>query len=96
MNLDGDPRSSYVVAGQNSSAAPGEWRTEIRRLAYDTDAAIREYDNGMRDACPEFVEAFTRQVRTGRQYFGPWVRLTAGLPDDELLPSLRRFLAENP
>ncbi len=96
MNLDGDPRSSYVVAEQNSSDAPDEWRTEIRRLVYDTDAAVREYDNGMRDACPEFVEAFTRQVRTGRQYFGPWVRLTAGLRDDDLFPSLRRFLAENP
>jgi predicted phosphodiesterase len=96
MNLDGDPRASYVVAEQDTTGTDGTWRVEIRRLAYDTAAAVREYDNGLRDVAPEHVAAFSRQILTGRHYFGPWVRLSQHLPDDELRPSLRRYLEENP
>ena len=96
MNLDGDPRAAYAIAEHDPTGDPFTWNVTLRRLAYDVDAAIREYDDGMRDACPEYVEAFSRQVRTGNHYFGPWVRLTQRLPDDELLPSLRAYLDEHP
>jgi len=96
MNLDGDPRTSYVVAFKDRAGPPGAWQIEIRRLAYDTAAAVREYDNGLRDVAPEHVEAFSRQILTGHHYFGPWVRLSSNLPDDELRPSLRRYLEEHP
>ena len=96
MNLDGDPRAAYAIAEHDPGGAPFTWHTTLRRVAYDTAGAVREYDDGMRDACPEYVEAFSRQVRTGNHYFGPWVRLTQHLPDDALLPSLREYLAEHP
>ena len=96
MNLDGDPRAAYVIAEYDPTGHPFTWNVTLRRLSYDVEAAIREYDDGMRDACPEYVEAFSRQVRTGSHYFGPWVRQSQHLPEDELLPSLRRYLAEHP
>jgi len=96
MNLDGDPRTSYVVASKDDSHPPGTWHIDIRRLPYDTAAAVREYDNGLRDLAPEHVEAFSRQILTGHHYFGPWVRLSQHLPDDEIRPSLRHYLAEHP
>ena len=96
MNLDGDPRSAYAIAEHHPTAAPLTWSVTLRRLTYDVDAALREYDAGMRDACPEYVEAFSRQVRTGNHYFGPWVRQSAELPEDELLPSLRAYLDAHP
>ncbi|CAA9281983.1 MAG: hypothetical protein AVDCRST_MAG77-3923 [uncultured Chloroflexi bacterium] len=96
FNLDGDPRVSYALATPGPSGNPGDWQVEIRRVAYDVEAGVREFDNGYRDACGEYAEVFSRQLRTGRHYFGPWVRASGGLPEDEVLPSLRRFLAENP
>jgi diadenosine tetraphosphatase ApaH/serine/threonine PP2A family protein phosphatase len=96
MNLDGDPRAAYAIAEHDPTGSPFAWHVTLRRVAYDTAAALREYDDGMRDACPEYVEAFSRQVRTGNHYFGPWVRLSQHLPDEALLPSLREYLEEHP
>jgi predicted phosphodiesterase len=96
MNLDGDPRASYAIAEKDPTDPAGAWRVTLRRLVYDTSAAVAEYDNGLRDVAPEHVEAFSRQILTGRHYFGPWVRQSHDLADDELRPSLRRFLDENP
>ena len=96
MNLDDDPRTSYVIASTDVSDPPGAWHVEIRRLPYDTAAAVREYDNGLRELAPEHVEAFSRQILTGHHYFGPWVRLSQHLPDDQLRPSLRHYLEEHP
>jgi diadenosine tetraphosphatase ApaH/serine/threonine PP2A family protein phosphatase len=96
FNLDGDVCASYALVESGASGEPGDWRVELRRVAYDVQAAVAAYDNGLRDACPEVVELFVRQLRTARAYFGPWLRSAAGLPDEELVPSMRRFLAENP
>ena len=96
MNLDGDPRAAFAIAEHDPAGSPFSWNVTLRRLIYDVDAALREYDAGMRDACPEYVEAFSRQVRTGNHYFGPWVRQSQHLPEHELLPSLRTYLAEHP
>ena len=96
MNLDGDPRASYAIAETSSGDPDGAWRITLRRLAYNTQAAVREYDNGLRDVAPEHVEAFSRQILTGGHYFGPWVRLSADFPDDALRASLRQYLDEHP
>ncbi|HET7768072.1 MAG TPA: metallophosphoesterase family protein [Chloroflexota bacterium] len=96
MNLDGDPRAAYAIAEHDLAGDPFSWNVTLRRIAYDVDAALREYDDGMRDACPEYVESFSRQVRTGNHYFGPWVRLSQHLPDDALLASLRQYLDDHP
>ena len=96
MSLDDDPRAAYAVAEHDSGDPPGAWRVTLRRLAYDTAAAVREYDDGLRDVAPEHAECFSRQILTGHHYFGPWVRLSANLPDDQLRASLRRYLDEHP
>ena len=96
MNLDGDPRAAYAIADCDPAASPFGWNVTLRRVAYDVEAAVREYDDGMRETCPEYVEAFSRQVRSGNHYFGPWVRQSQHLSEDELLPSLRQFLDEHP
>ena len=96
FNLDGDVRAAYILAEPDPSGRPGAWRVEPRRVPYDVEAAVTAYDNGLREACPELVELLARQLPTGRAYFGPWLRTAAGLPEQEVLPSIRRFLAEHP
>ena len=96
FNLDRDVRAAYALAEPGPSGEPGDWRVEIRRVPYDVEAAVAAYDNDLRAVCPEQVELFVRQLRAARGYFGPWLRSAAGLPDEELVPSMRRFLAENP
>ena len=96
FNLDGDVRAAYVLAEPDCSGRPGAWRVELRRVPYEVEAAVAAYDNGLREACPEFVELLARQLRTARGHFGPWLRSADGLPDEEVLPSIRRFLAEHP
>jgi predicted phosphodiesterase len=96
FNLDGDVRAAYVLAEADRSGVPGAWCIEPRRVPYDVEAAVAAYDNGPREAHPEFVELLARQLRTARSYFGPWLRSAAGLSDEEVLPSIRRFLAEHP
>lgn len=93
LPLDGDIRASYVVAAQNGD---GNWSVEMRRVAYDVEASVAAYDNGLRDADPGFVAIMSRQLRSARDYFGPWLRLSNDLPDDELDAALRRYLAEHP
>jgi hypothetical protein len=94
--IDGDPRAAYVLAEPAPSGAPGDWRVELRRVAYDVDAAVAAYDNGFREAHPDFVELFARTLRTGRNYFGPWLRANRETPDADLDASVRRFLDANP
>jgi predicted phosphodiesterase len=95
INLDGDPRATYVLATSGPTGTPGDWQVEIRRVRYDVEAAVAAYDNGMRQSCPEMVELLVRQLRTGRS-FGPWLRTAVSLPDDQVIPSIHRFLAEHP
>jgi predicted phosphodiesterase len=96
FNLDGDVRAAYAVVEPGPSGEPGDWRVEIRRVAYDVEAGVAAYDNGLRQIAPEIVELFVRQLRTARNYFSPWLHGAAGLPDEDLIPSVRRFLEEHP
>jgi diadenosine tetraphosphatase ApaH/serine/threonine PP2A family protein phosphatase len=96
FNLDGDVRACYALAEPAAPGAPGDWRVELRRVPYDVAAAVAAFDNGFRQACPELAELLARQVRTARSYFGPWLRASAGMPDEALLESARRFLAAHP
>jgi predicted phosphodiesterase len=91
LPLDGDPRASYALAEKRSDR--DDWTVEIRRVAYDLDAAIAAYDNGLRDVDPGYVEILSRQLRSARDYFGPWLRLSKAVPDAELPAALERFLA---
>ncbi|HEV2123868.1 MAG TPA: metallophosphoesterase family protein [Chloroflexota bacterium] len=96
--LDGNPHASYALIERSPSGAPGEWRVEHRRVAYDVEAAIAAYDNGLRDAWPtrEFVDLFTRSMRTGHDYFARWLRENQDIPDDQIALSVRQFLRVNP
>jgi predicted phosphodiesterase len=96
LSLEGEVVATYVLAEQGRSGAPGDWEVEIRRVAYDLEATIAAFDRGMRQACPEVAELLIRQLRTGRSYFGPWVRMIQSLPEEEAIPAARRFLAEHP
>jgi len=94
--LDGDPRAAYAVATPAEDDAPGAWDVGVRRVAFDLDAAIAAYDNGLREADPGFVELITRELRTARDYLGPWLRLSEGLPAAELATALQQYLAAHP
>jgi predicted phosphodiesterase len=96
FNLDGDTRVAYAIADRAPDGAPGNWQVEIRRVVYDLDKSIAEYGNGYRDACGGIADILIRQLRTANSYFGPWVRGIQGLPDEEIIPSVTRFLDENP
>jgi diadenosine tetraphosphatase ApaH/serine/threonine PP2A family protein phosphatase len=94
--LDGDPRASFAIAEKLPDGSPGQWSVALRRVAFDVEAAIAAYGNGLREADPGFAEVMARQLRTGRPYLGPWLRLRASVPEEELADALRRFLAANP
>jgi predicted phosphodiesterase len=94
--MDGDPRSSFVVAQRGSSGAPGDWSAEVRRVPFDVEATVAEYGNGLQQTHPELAELMVRNLRTARSYFGRCVRATHDVPDAEFLPAVRRWLADNP
>jgi predicted phosphodiesterase len=94
--LDGDSRASYALLERAPSATPGDWRVTLRRVPYDLEAALAAYDGGLRQACPAFVELLTRQLRTGRPYFGPAVHALAEVTDDQVIPTLEHYLATHP
>jgi predicted phosphodiesterase len=96
LSLDGDPRASYALAWRDEAAGPGAWCVEIRRPAYDLDAAVAAYDNGYRQAAPEFVELVTRTLTRAGDYFAPGLRAVAGVPEQDVPAAIRRYLAANP
>jgi diadenosine tetraphosphatase ApaH/serine/threonine PP2A family protein phosphatase len=91
LPLDGDPRASYVLSQRSPNGTPG-WQVDIRRVPYDVEAAIAAYDNGLRDADAGYVELMSRQLRTARDYYGPWLRRSHALPEAELESALRAYL----
>ena len=91
LPLDGDPRACYVLA----DPADG-WRVEHRRVAYDVEATIALYDDDLRGSDPGYVEIMARELRAGRDYFGPWLRYSDPLPESELPGALATYLAEHP
>lgn len=92
--LDGDPRAAYVLAERSVAAPPGAWTSTVVRVPYDVERAIAAYDNGLRAADPGFAAVMARLLRAGQDYLGPWLRLRASLPEDELGAALERYLAE--
>jgi diadenosine tetraphosphatase ApaH/serine/threonine PP2A family protein phosphatase len=90
--LDGDPRACYVLAERTD----GGWRVETRRVTYDVAATIGAYDADLRAADPGYVELMTRQLRSGRDYLGPWFRGSEGVPDEGLDAALERYLDAHP
>lgn len=95
MPLDGDARASYVLAHRSEDAV-ADWEIEIRRVPYPVEAAIAAYDNGLRDVDAGYVEIMSRQLRTARDYYGPWLRLSQGLRGVEFTAALRHYLEAHP
>jgi predicted phosphodiesterase len=90
--LDGDARACYVLAARGADG----WEVETRRVGYDVEATIAAYDADLRAADPAYVELMARQLRSGRDYLGPWFRRSESVPEDELDAALRRYLDERP
>lgn len=95
LPLDADPRAAYVVATP-SATVPHGWEQHLRRVSYEVEAAIAAFDNGLQDLDPGYVELMSRQLRTGRDYFGPWMRLSRDLAADEVEPAMERYLEDHP
>jgi diadenosine tetraphosphatase ApaH/serine/threonine PP2A family protein phosphatase len=94
--LDGDTRAAYAVATRAEEHAPGAWDVVLRRVAFDLDAAVAAYDNGMREADPGFVAIITREMQTAHDYLAAWLRLSEGLPAADLAAALQQYLAAHP
>jgi predicted phosphodiesterase len=94
LSLDRDPRAAYALAEPEPDGPPGRWRVEIRRVAYDLEAAVRAYDRFYRPAAPEYVELITRTLLAARDYFAPGLRAAADASDLEFPDAIRRYLAE--
>ena len=92
--LDGDPRAAYAVATRAAGTPDGDWAVAIVRVAYDVEAAIAAYADGMGAADPTFLALMARQLRTGRRYLVPWLELSATLAPEERTAALARFLAD--
>ncbi len=95
LPLDGDPRASYALARRTLGPLDA-WEVAVRRVAYDIEAAAIAYDNGLRDVDPGYVEILSRQLRTGRDYYGAWLRLSRDVSEAELPLILQNFLDEHP
>lgn len=93
--MDGDPRAAYVIA-QRQGSGDAEKEVSVRRVGFDNEAAITAYDNGLRDVDPIFAEIMVRTLRTGRDYLGPWLRVSAQIDDDDVESAFAHFLAANP
>lgn len=95
MPLDGDTRASYVLADEG--VEPGAWCVTPRRVPYDVEEHLRGCDRaGLTEADPLYVEVMRRQLRRARDYYGPWFRYSAEVPDDLIQVAMARYLAENP
>jgi diadenosine tetraphosphatase ApaH/serine/threonine PP2A family protein phosphatase len=93
FSLDGDTRASYAIATRRG---PGAWLVELRRVSFDLGAALAAYDGGMRELDPGFVALMRRWLETGRDFLGPWLRLSRDLAPAEREVALRRFVDEFP
>ena len=94
--MDGDPRAAYAVATRQGHERTETWSVSIRRVPFDVEQAIAAYDNGCGEADLIFATIMARMLRTGRDYLGPWVRVSAGLAHHELQGALMDYLAANP
>jgi predicted phosphodiesterase len=93
--LDEDPRAAYAVATRREP--PETWNVSIRRVPFDVEATVAAYAaTGLREADPIFATIMARMLRTGRDYLGPWIRLSAGLDRHQLQGALMDYLAANP
>jgi hypothetical protein len=51
---------------------------------------------GLSDVDAGYVEIMRRQFRLGRDYYGPWLKQSREIPNDELPAALARYLDANP
>jgi predicted phosphodiesterase len=95
MPLDGDRRASYVLLDQGD--APADWRVTPRRVEYDVEEHLADFERtGMAEVDPAYVEIMRRQLRGARDYYGPWFKYSADVPDEGIAEAMARYLAENP
>ena len=80
------PHAAYTV-GTDSRESDGQSYYDSRQVAYD---------NGYRQAVPEYVELITRTLVRARDYFAPGLRSAADADDLEFPRAIERYLAANP
>jgi predicted phosphodiesterase len=93
FSLDGDTRASYAIATRHG---PDNWSVELRRVAFNLEAALAAYGDGIWEVDRGFVAIMRRWLETGRDFFGPWLRRSRDIPEAERDAALRRFLDEFP
>jgi diadenosine tetraphosphatase ApaH/serine/threonine PP2A family protein phosphatase len=95
MPLDGDPRPSYAIL--DPSAAHGNDTPDVllHRVAYDLDAAVAAFENGLAEADPYLSAIIRLEMRTSGSYLGRWRQFSRVVPDEELPAALARFLASS-
>ncbi len=73
-----DRRAAYILATRLAGAAAGSWGIAPRRVAYNIEATIAAYDEGLRKVAPAFCAVMARKLLTGCSLVGPWLRLSDG------------------
>lgn len=64
MPLDGSPEAKYVIATRNKTS----WNVEFRRLAYNVDLVMQEFDRvGLQEAGGIITAVFRHQMLTGQR-----------------------------
>jgi predicted phosphodiesterase len=92
LPTDGDPRACYAVATQAASTRAGEWEVDFRRVAYDIETAVRSCEGKLGDAFPWYTALMERQLRTGHDCFGSWLRTSGWVLPDDLSSSVQEYL----
>lgn len=95
MPLDCDPRACYAVVAQPDGRDTFTHEVSHRRVSYDVEAAIAAYDDSLAAADPYLAAILVRQLRTGQNFFAPWLRLSRDIPDELLSEALRDFLTSD-
>ncbi len=94
MPLDGDPRACYYLI--SGDGVPGGWSLQERRVAYDVAAQVAALSRCYGDVDPGYVEIMSRQLRDGRDYYGPWWRHARAVADEELDAAMASYLRQLP
>ncbi|MFO7594138.1 MAG: metallophosphoesterase family protein [Pseudomonadota bacterium] len=92
--FDGDPRAGYARV----QFRQGRWQGEIRRVAYDRERAIADFENsGFLDEGGALTRVILREFIEARMHVGPWRRryleaVKAG--EIGVAESVQRYLSE--
>lgn len=93
LPLGGDTRATFAIA--DMADGPGCWHVDLRRVAYDVEAAIAAHRDGLETLWPEFVEVYARTLRTGRDHLGPLLKATRDVADADFREAARAHLARS-